>query len=189
MTQKARDAQMRLETEEGRVHRLGEQLLREQMLNADREILLERRGEENSRLRDKLKTASRQARDAGENLRLTGLGTMVTDEGALADLPLEETDPLPPADKAEEDIPALAEAVRHRSAMIASRLARAKTSAEDAALREDIAAVAARMVALTAMKEGETSPIPSLLSATPPKGPNGHQSLAERISDAMTRPN
>mgnify|MGYP001597990903 CR=1 FL=1 len=188
VTQKARDAQMRLEKEEHRAHRIGEQLQREQMLNADREILLERRGEENSRLRDKLKTANRQTHDTSENLRLAGLGAMVTDEGALAEPPPENVDmEAPAADEITPDsIPALTEAVRHRSAIIANRLARTKTSAEDAELREEIAAVAARMVALTAMKEGETSPIPSLLSGT---APNGHHTLAARIAEAMNRPN
>ena len=189
MTQKARDAQIRLEKEEHRAHRLGEQLLREQMLNADREVLLERRGEENSRLRDKLKTASRQADGAGENLPLTGLEAMVTDEGAPAEPPPEEAGAQAPADMLQDGIPALADAVRHRSAVIADRLMRAKTTAEDAALREDIAAVSARMVALTAMKEGEASPIPSLLSAAPQNDHNGRQTLAGRISEAMNLPN
>ncbi len=81
----------------------------------------------------------------------------------------------------------LAETVRSRGVSVAERLLQAKP-AEDAEMREEIAAVAARMVALTALKEGEASPIPSLLSAAPPKARASRQSLADRISDVMNLP-
>ncbi|KAF1041559.1 MAG: Chromosome partition protein Smc [Xylophilus sp.] len=62
----------------------------------------------------------------------------------------------------------------------------AEFSKENAALREEMAALAARMVAATAEKEGENSPIHSLLDAegSVDKGKNASpKSLASRIRD------
>ncbi len=182
MTQRARDAEMRLDKEEHKALRLEERLMREQMLNADRETLLERRGSENKRLREKLKLSTQQARQAGRALRLAGLGDLTAEETELLD------EPMPPElDPADDRIAMLAETVRSRGVSVAERLLQAKP-AEDAEMREEIAAVAARMVALTALKEGEASPIPSLLSAAPPKARASRQSLADRISDVMNLP-
>ncbi len=182
MTQRARDAEMRLDKEEHKALRLEERLMREQMLNADRETLLERRGSENKRLREKLKLSTQQARRAGRALRLAGLGDLTAEETELLD------EPMPPElDPADDRIAMLAETVRSRGVSVAERLLQAKP-AEDAEMREEIAAVAARMVALTALKEGEASPIPSLLSAAPPKARASRQSLADRISDVMNLP-
>ena len=182
MTQRARDAEMRLDKEEHKALRLEERLMREQMLNADRETLLERRGSENKRLREKLKLTTQQARQAGRALRLAGLGDLTAEETEL----LDETMP-PELDPPDDRIAMLTETVRGRGASVAERLLQAKPT-EDAEMREEIAAVAARMVALTALKEGEASPIPSLLSAAPPKARGGRQSLADRISDVMNLP-
>lgn len=182
MTQRARDAEMRLDKEEHKALRLEERLMREQMLNADRETLLERRGSENKRLREKLKLSTQQARQAGRALRLAGLGDLTAEETELLD------EPMPPElDPVDDRIAMLAETVRSRGVSVAERLLQAKP-AEDAEMREEIAAVAARMVALTALKEGEASPIPSLLSAAPPKARASRQSLADRISDVMNLP-
>ncbi len=182
MTQRARDAEMRLDKEEHKALRLEERLMREQMLNADRETLLERRGSENKRLREKLKLSTQQARQAGRALRLAGLGDLTAEETEVLD------EPMPPElDPADDRIAMLAETVRSRGVSVAERLLQAKP-AEDAEMREEIAAVAARMVALTALKEGEASPIPSLLSAAPPKARASRQSLADRISDVMNLP-
>ncbi len=182
MTQRARDAEMRLDKEEHKALRLEERLMREQMLNADRETLLERRGSENKRLREKLKLSTQQARQAGRALRLASLGDLTAEETELLD------EPMPPElDPADDRIAMLAETVRSRGVSVAERLLQAKP-AEDAEMREEIAAVAARMVALTALKEGEASPIPSLLSAAPPKARASRQSLADRISDVMNLP-
>ncbi len=183
MTQRARDAEMRLDKEEHKALRLEERLMREQMLNADRETLLERRGSENKRLREKLKLTTQQARQATRALRIAGIGDLAVDETEIID------DPMPPEPEpaADDRIAVLSETVRSRGASVAERLMQAKP-AEDAEMREDIAAVAARMVALTALKEGEASPIPSLLSSAPPKTRGGRQSLADRISDVMSLP-
>lgn len=182
MTQRARDTEMRLDKEEHKALRLEERLMREQMLNADRETLLERRGSENKRLREKLKLSTQQARQAGRALRLAGLGDLTAEETELLD------EPMPPElDPVDDRIAMLAETVRSRGVSVAERLLQAKP-AEDAEMREEIAAVAARMVALTALKEGEASPIPSLLSAAPPKARASRQSLADRISDVMNLP-
>lgn len=183
MTQRARDAEMRFDKEEHKALRLEERLMREQMLNADRETLLERRGSENKRLREKLKLATQQARQATRALRIAGLSDLAVEENELLEEPAVEPEP----DPADDRIATLTETVRARGAAVAERLLQA-SPAEDAGLREDIAAVAARMVALTALKEGEASPIPSLLSTTPPKTRGGRQSLAERISDVMSLP-
>jgi hypothetical protein len=67
----------------------------------------------------------------------------------------------------------LAEEVRARSAAVSERLLSVKTdSTGDGAIREEIATIAASMVALTAINEGPSSPIRDLLpdSAATPEG-------------------
>jgi len=56
---------------------------------------------------------------------------------------------------------ALEQALRHNSAVFCAKLNTINDHANDDALRQDIADIAAKMLALTAALEGESSPIPA----------------------------
>jgi hypothetical protein len=71
--------------------------------------------------------------------------------------------------------------LRHRHTALTERLLKAKTATNDKALREEIADIAAKMIVLTAAREGEKSPIPDLLRAKSAKGPGKGLTLAERV--------
>ena len=83
-----------------------------------------------------------------------------------------------------EEIPALKDELRHQSAALAERLVKSRSTTHDSALRDELASVAARMVAITAMEEGKGSPIHGvLMGAAPDTGP--HPSLADRIRSLL----
>ena len=79
---------------------------------------------------------------------------------------------MPPAAAIDLTVPA--DYARNRAAALSEQLTHSTSSAHDDALREEIADIAATMVALTAAKEGQGSPIPALLSTagTTPNGPD-----------------
>ena len=81
----------------------------------------------------------------------------------------------------------LADDVRARSADVSDRILKAKTvTGKDSALREEIASIAAKVVALTALKEGETSPIRKLLPETAETGAQERLNLAGRAAAILT---
>ena len=57
----------------------------------------------------------------------------------------------------------------------------ADTAVHDMPDAEEIADIAAKMIVLTAVQEGEASPIPELLRAKSAKGPSKSLTLAERV--------
>ncbi|MBB4952643.1 hypothetical protein H4S14_000685 [Agrobacterium vitis] len=61
---------------------------------------------------------------------------------------------------------ALEQELRHKSTLFCAKLSTTNEHADDDALRQGIADIAARMLALTAALEGERSPIPALLSGS-----------------------
>ncbi|KAA3517486.1 hypothetical protein G6L63_21575 [Agrobacterium vitis] len=73
----------------------------------------------------------------------------------------------------------LADDLRQRSEALNSQLL-AGDGVEDAALRAEIAEIAAGMIVFTARKEGEPSPIPALL-AHPAPSDDAPQPLLDRI--------
>lgn len=83
------------------------------------------------------------------------------------------------------DIPSLEADVRDRSAAITQHLAQPPSPEGDAALREEIADVAARMIVLTDAREGAASPIRSLLNQPGPAADLGRTSLADRAKDML----
>lgn len=83
------------------------------------------------------------------------------------------------------DIPSLEADVRDRSAAITQHLAQPPSPEADAALREEIADVAARMIVLTDAREGAASPIRSLLNQPGPAADLGRTSLADRAKDML----
>lgn len=80
--------------------------------------------------------------------------------------------------------------LRARQAALIERLLKADTSGNDAALRREVAIVAAMMVELTAGRDGAASPIHKILkgSEEPTRPPNAEPSLATRARDMIAAP-
>lgn len=192
---KARELEVRLARDETRLKQFETKLTREMAANADKDSFLERRGSEIERLKAKVRDAGTDLREASKALRAAGLtmpvrrekkpvasdpatdGTLGTESNTDAQntmSPVAVIDLTVPADYA-----------RNRAAALTEQLMNSTSSAHDDAMREDIADIAATMVALTAAKEGPGSPIPSLLSTagTQPNVPD--KSLAARARDML----
>jgi len=198
LTTRAKDAETRLQLEENRLQRLEDKLAREIAERADRETALERRLQEIGRLRDKLKTANAEARDASRTLRDTTLARpamktvsrkKITPEDInLRELPHqpEATPPQRLADRpdANQQVATLADDANNRANALSERLLNGDTG-EDDAIRKEMAAIAADMVAMTASLEGKSSPIHKILSG---KSTNGkRESLAAKSKTTLAK--
>ncbi len=188
---RARDAENRLGQEEHRVQRLEEKLAREIADRADKENALERRLAEISRLREKLKAANAEARGASRALRDAALTQsemkppvpkkkITAQDVVLRELPHA---PMPGQSLLAQDADAnpmiadMAEDVRNHATALSERLQSDK-GGSDQAIRDELASIAADMVALTALSEGSSSPIHKILSG---KSGNGNrESLAAK---------
>lgn len=192
---KARELEVRLARDETRLKQFEVKLAREMAANADKDNFLERRGSEIERLKAKVRDTGTDLRDASKALRAAGLtmplrrekktaaagpatgGTLETQDNTDAQntmSPVAAIDLTVPADYA-----------RNRAAALSEQLTHSTSSAHDDALREEIADIAATMVALTAAKEGPASPIPSLLSTTGTQPNAPDKSLAARARDML----
>lgn len=180
VTKRAKDAEIRLSQEEHKLLRLDDRLGREMAENVDKEAMLERRLKEIARLKQSLKTANGQVRTAVRALRAANVPVPAFEEIEVADEePAAET--VPNDAPARQNVDALSEELRNRHIALTERLLKAKASTNDKALREEIADIAAKMIVLTAAREGETSPIPDLLRAKSQKSAGKGLSLAERV--------
>lgn len=182
VTKRAKDAEIRLAHEEHKLLRLDDRLAREIAENVDKAALIERRSKEIVRLKDNVKTANGKLRAAARALRAANLPMPDLEDGApVADqeqkAPLAALLTQPGETTVATD---LAEELRHRHTALTERLIKAKTATNDKALREEIADIAAKMIVLTAAREGETSPIPELLREKSAKGAGKRLTLAER---------
>lgn len=218
ITKRAKDAEQRLAQEESKILRLEDRLGREIAGNADKETLIERRLAEVVRLKDKLKAANAETRDAGRALRAAGItraavmakaangskspsgpqlvrdAVVGNDAGIAGDAGLDgatakdataQNGSGAPERSAEAEIPQLTEDARNRSNALSERLLKSRSPAQDQAMREEIATIAADMVALTALKEGDRSPILDLLSKGKEPGQGGRINLAERAAGLL----
>ena len=178
-TRRAKDAEMRLAQEEDKLLRLDDRLARLMAEVVDKDAVIERRTKEIATLRENLKAGNRQVRAALRALRAANISAPDIKE---IDIPEQATeDPLvlmQPAAVIDPDL--LAEELRHRHTALTERLMKATSPANDEALREEIAEIAAKMIALTAHREGAGSPIRTLLSRVPLRGDAARRSLAER---------
>jgi hypothetical protein len=164
---------MRLTQEEHKVLRLEDVLARDAAERADAASLLERRTRELNDLRAKLKTANAQLRNAQRALREAGIALPETRE-----LPMAE-DEIANSNLATD--PALLENdIRRSQTVLTERLLKAKASTEDDALREELGDIAAKMIVLTAAREGEQSVIADIVSAQPKSGEK-QKSLVDRV--------
>nr|WP_205918894.1 hypothetical protein [Rhizobium binae] len=185
LQKRAKDAEQKLTQQQHLVIRLEDKAARESASAAEKESLLARRQQEIAKLKEQLKAANAEIRKINRLLRDAGLAKMV------ADLPAEPT-----AENTTEsmlDTAAVAaemgEDARKRSAALAERLQKAKSiPGRDGAIREEIASIAANMVALTALNEGPSSPIRTLLPDAGAKNPNDRVSLADRAAAIIANP-
>lgn len=192
---KARELEVRLARDETRLKQFEVKLAREMAANADKDNFLERRGSEIERLKAKVRDTGTDLRDASKALRAAGLTMPVRREkkttaaGPATGGTLETQDNTDAQNTmspvAAIDLTVPADYARNRAAALSEQLTHSTSSAHDDALREEIADIAATMVALTAAKEGPASPIPSLLStaSTQPNAPD--KSLAARARDML----
>lgn len=184
---RAKEAEQRLAQEEHKTLRLSDKLEREQASLADRDMLIERRTEEINRLREKVKTLSAENRKAtrqgGEDRKSPGKpAAMAVVQDSRISISGETMDNSRLQDA---DIPALKDELRHRSAALSEQLMKQRVPGQDARLREELSDIAARMVALTALEEGDASPIRDLLKASEKKDTGPHPSLAERVQGLL----
>lgn len=205
VTQRAKDAERHLNQEMHKSLRIEDRLARDQAVNADKDTLIERRTLEVARLKERLKQSNAEMRDINRTLRQAGLprpaakpqslvrpvsvngnGSNNDNDMSAQDDQTEDTMNDPLVDQPIHPTPEeLAEDIRNQSTALTERLQRSRNPAHDAALRDEIAAVAAKMVVLTAMNEGEASPIHSHLEGIGAKSPGARTSLADRILDMM----
>ncbi|MDH6295713.1 hypothetical protein SAMN03159422_01828 [Agrobacterium fabrum] len=77
------------------------------------------------------------------------------------------------------------EDIRNQGTALTERLLNVRGTSNDEPIRREIARIAAEMIALTAAREGETSPIPELLAKA--SGSAGRESLATRAKVVMEK--
>lgn len=170
---RAKDAELRLAQEEHKVLRLEDMLARDAAERADAESLVERRNRELTDLRAKLKSASSQLRNAQRALREAGIALPDTRE-----LPMAE-DEIANSNLA-TDPAALENDIRRSQTVLTERLLKAKASTEDDALREELGDIAAKMIVLTAAREGEQSVIADIVGSQSKSGDKA-KSLVDRV--------
>lgn len=194
-TTRAKDAETRLAQEENRVQRLEDKLAREAAERTDRENALERRLAEIARLREKLKVANAEAREASRTLRDTAPGRpgvkaatsrkkLAPEDVTLRELPPSAPKSAPVAREPDVDpiVAEMREEARSRAAALSERLQN-DDGGNDGAIRQELASIAANMVALTAMTEGSSSPIHKILSGK--SGGGSRESLAAKAKKAL----
>lgn len=200
VTQRAKDAELRLAREENRAMRLEERLNTEVSGSVDKDTIIERRIAEINRLKERLKNANAEARDATRAVKSPGVSKTPSssrvraaaanaDERGLpapaaADKPAlpAEISVLPARIITDERATELTEDVRSQATAAADMLLNLKDVNHDDSLRTEIAEIAAKMIAITGQKEGPGSPIRTMISVRPPQGRDGRLSLSERAS-------
>jgi DNA repair exonuclease SbcCD ATPase subunit len=191
MTMRAKDAELRLAREENKARRLEEKLNAEVSTSVDKDTVLERRMGEIAKLRNRLKQSGedvpvalpfvertilidktdRRAKTAlsTENAATSGLGkrqrlaVRVIDARAAADL---------------------VETVKASSAQVSEALMTLPPSGDEA-MREEIAGIAAKMIAIVGQAEGADSPVRSILTPTPAPNEHGRMSLGNRARSEL----
>jgi chromosome segregation ATPase len=174
--ERARHAEIKLEQDEGKIVRLQNRLDAEIAQNATREETAVSATPDDGDVDEApVKTAEiselekiRAKRDGGE------------EEKAAAEA---ETDTQREAIMIDQG--RLAETIRADANAVSDILSGQAASTGDQQLRDEIASIAARMVALTAAKQGLTSPLLQILDNRREEGGRGRISLAERATRAL----
>lgn len=185
---RSREFELRLARDETRLRQTEQRLNRETSSNADKDAFLERRAAEIDRLKQKLKDSNNELRDALKTARATVSNGSTRKERKAV------TAGIPPLAAIE---PALSTSLlptelsfdhaRNRVSALSERLINAKGDTHDAALREEIADIAASVVTMTAIREGAASPIHALLDGATPAAEGDRLSLAARAVQLLPR--
>jgi myosin heavy subunit len=201
VTQRAKDAELRLAREENN----------EISGSIDKDTIIERRISEINRLKERLKAANAEAREAARGTKAAP--TKLPAPARVKALPTEtrrailenkpdggvveaETPPALPVLAAlssqqptrlidEKRASELSDEARSQANAVAERLLTLKGEEHDEALRKEIADIAAKMVAVTAQKEGMSTPLREMLSGKPQNSVPGRTSLANRAAKLM----
>lgn len=205
-----RDLEVRLQNNEERLAQNQAKLAQTITALTDRENALDRRSAEVERFKQKNRELSDEIRAAKSALKDAingGVKPAATKNGASRlqaqlDVPTAtdsgKQQPARPTDKLTGAQPAppvhddILEAekidrLRARQAALAERLLKADKSGNDAALRRELAVVAAMMVELTASRDGSTSPVYAILkgSEDPALAKSAEPSLASRVREML----
>lgn len=181
--QRARDAEVKMEESHGRVSSLKQRLDDEVARNAEMDESLDRRMRELEKLKEKLAGI---ARPAVAEVVAPPLEPEQHDEPEPVSIEVPE--PVNAAVEPEAvamDQVKFAESIRNDARDVADQLANPADPSRDGELREEIASIAARMVALTATREGEDSPLMGVLEAANSDPGRGRISLAARAARAL----
>lgn len=186
LQKRAKDAEQKLTQQEHAVLRLEDRAERDKATLADKEALLTRRQQDLTKLKDQVKAANADMRKANRALRSAGLAPLVLippqEKPVPEEAPISELDTAAVAAR-------LAEEVRARSAAVSEEILAARlNTSNDGAIREEIATIAADMVALTAINEGKSSPIRELLPETVETKEGERIDLAQRAATILSQP-
>ncbi|MBB1250073.1 hypothetical protein [Rhizobium sp. G21] len=197
MTTRAKDAELRLAREENKIRRLEEKLNEEVSSSIDKDTVLERRMGEIAKLRSRLKQPEEEA---------PAIALPFVERTILID----KTDRSPkaaalPADKKRSPAPAparrqklspkvidaaaaadLATAVKASSQQAAEALMDLDPSGDEA-MREEIAGIAAKMIAIVGQAEGGESPIRAIIPPASAPNEQGRLSLGNRARSELYR--
>lgn len=180
---RVRELEVQLSRDEARIHQLETAVAREAATNAQRENSLARRAEEIGKLKARLTQLNHEMREAAKVLRAAGLA--IPKKAVAEDAVKGESAETHPEAIQALDTTLLTEDLRNRATALSERLINAKSAAHDEALRQEVADIAAGMIALTAANEGTASPIRSLLAGEETKPRPARKSLASRAREIL----
>lgn len=173
-TARAKEAETRLANAEYRSTKLEDKLTKEVSLRTDKETALERRNEEIARLREKM---TPQAGPTPTPSAKQDAGTAAKPAPKTSSAKIDsDTD-------VEARITQLSGDARNRATALSERISNGKTTANDEVLREEMATIAANMVAMTSLSEGKTSPINAMIAGKPVN--DKRKSLATRARSLL----
>ncbi|MGV3549831.1 hypothetical protein [Rhizobium sp.] len=209
-TQRAKDAELRLAREENKAVRLEDRLNSEISGSVDKDTIIERRMSEINRLKERLKSANAEVREAVKGTKSTT--TKLPPAARVKALPADdrrtliaatnrpelieaEVRPLLPSPVAiaaqptrlidEKRAAELSDDARSQANAVSDRLLNLKDAQHDEALRNEIADIAAKMVAVVAQKEGMSSSLREMMAGKPQNNVPGRTSLSNRATGLM----
>jgi len=177
--------------------RLEDKLSREIAARTDKENALERRLQEIDLLKEKLRNSGAETREVSRISKTSGKAAGIalrnvspprgdaTEVVELAEAKQGGSAAISERIAASPELSALADEVHNRARALSDRLLKAGSDVHDEALRDELAVIAATMVALTAKAEGKNSPILPILSGAQSASSAGRESLAARASAAI----
>ena len=191
MTTRAKDAELRLAREENKTRRLEEKLNDEVSSSIDKDTVLERRMGEIAKLRNRIKQPGDTTPGPLPFVERTILIDKTGQRSAAASAVEKVAQPVAgkrqkPTVKVIDARAAadLSEQIKTTSLKAAETLM-ALDPDGDNAMREEIAGIAAKMIAIVGQGEGADSPIRAIISPTPSANEHGRLSLGNRARNEL----